>query len=412
MRTRSRRGNVIMVLMTFTALLGFTAISVDIGIVMVARAQLQVAADAAVLAATGHLDGTEEGLTAAAEAAAMLASEHSMLGSALSVDASQIELGHYDEDTGAFIETNDPLEVDAIQIQLTPHEIRTPFAASLFEAQPISIATASMARRPSGAGPAKSSTCFLPIAVPDCHVTGLAEGVNPPPLRLYLGERPVFTPAEQRTADLLRATLDSFEVQHGADYVAAMEELLAPFLWPGGIPPSDIAWSRPLEGSNTAWLQAQIADRCAGGVIKVDEVVYVDETSQPDVLTDIVSVLNDRSLLSPDPWLDGISSPGRDGVTGNLPWNSSIEDRSLGNTLQGPVALVAADNCEEPTFDGPLTVTGIAWGAIYDARTTGDAPNLWVQLDLTNEYEIWGSIDDEALGNVLGRGMARYTRSP
>lgn len=412
MRPFSKRGNAVMAVMMGTTLITFVALSVDIGLVRVARSQLRVAADSAALAAAASLDGTEDGLRAAEAAASALASAHAVLGGPVTLDGTGVVFGRHDE-AGEFVEETEPSDVDAIQIRLTPRDVKGVFASAIFSTQSITVSSRVAARRPAGDGPANSSTCFLPIAVPDCHVTGLAEGLNPEPLVLHMGEATPFTPAEQQVADTLKATLATFEEVYGETYVATMEDLLAESLWPGGVPPSTIAWARPDQAPEDVWISEQVADRCSGGVIEVGELVYVDDNVREDALSAVVDVLNNRGGTDPDEWIDNVGSPTHDGVTGNLPWNTAVDDSAWTNTLQGPVALVQADGCEAPTFDGPLTVTGIAWGALYEARTDGDVTNLWLQLDLVGEYEVWGGVDEESVGkNVLGKGAARYARNP
>ncbi|MEM6928156.1 MAG: pilus assembly protein TadG-related protein [Myxococcota bacterium] len=401
-----------MVVMMLTTLLGFTAMAVDIGMVGVGRAQVQVAVDAASLAAAGRLDGTESGLVAAARTAAEVAAAHQVLGTPIAIEPDGIVLGRYDEDGGSVVEETEAALVDAVQIRLLPHDITTSFAAVAFDTRSVAVAAQVTARRAAGHGPARSTTCFLPIAVPDCNVSGLAEGTNPPPLQIHMGERTPFTADEQRTADLLRASLDAFEAVYGAEYVAAMEDILADSLWPGGVPPSTVGWARPEQAPDATWLEAQILDRCTGGAIVVGETVFVSEDTFADALDDIVDVLDERSSVASEPWIDGIATPGRDGVTGNLLWNSAVDERAWGHTMQGAVALVAADDCDEPTFDGPLEVTGIAWGALYDARTSGSATNLWLQVDVVNAYEVWGDVDEDGLGNVMGKSKARFAGAP
>ena len=405
-----RRGNAILVGLTLTTMIGFTAISVDFGLIGLTRAQLQVAADAAALAAARELDGTADGLLAADAAATAMAARHSVLGAPLDLSDDALVLGHLDADTNTVITALDVEDVDAIRITTSPRDVNTSFAAVAFGVQSVPVSAIAVAARPAGAGPARSTVCFLPLAVPDCHVSGAAEGENPAPLKLHMGTRTPFTAEEERLAGLLRTTIDGFATQYGDAYAAAMEDILSPYLWPGGVPPSTMAWGRPDLAVDEAYLQASFADRCGQGEVEVGGTLVVDESEHGTALDDLVALLEDRTAVAPDPWLDGVAAPGRDGVTGNLLWNSAIAEHAWGGTMQGPVALVDAGSCDEPTVTGSLEITGIAWGAIYDVRTTGAATNVWLQLDLVNDYEIWGDVDPDGLGNVLGRGRARMTQ--
>jgi uncharacterized membrane protein len=64
----------------------FLALSINMGLLMDTRTQLQVGSDAAALAAAGRLDGTTTGLTNARNAAVHYSNQHVAYGESLIID--------------------------------------------------------------------------------------------------------------------------------------------------------------------------------------------------------------------------------------------------------------------------------------------------------------------------------------
>ena len=77
------------VVICLMAMCGFLAMSMNMGILMDSRTQLQAGADSAALAAAGSLDGTLNGLTLARRAAVLYSNEHAAFGQSLIIDANQ-----------------------------------------------------------------------------------------------------------------------------------------------------------------------------------------------------------------------------------------------------------------------------------------------------------------------------------
>jgi hypothetical protein len=97
--------------------------------------------------------------------------------------------------------------------------------------------------------------------------------------------------------------------------------------------------------------------------------------------------------------------PARGGPFANTAAISEVTNANWSHTLEGPVALVdAGSSCASVSFTGSLPMTGVAWAAIYDVSDNGSDKNIWVQLDVVNEHDIYGTFDESATGNVLAPG--------
>jgi hypothetical protein len=143
----------------------------------------------------------------------------------------------------------------------------------------------------------------------------------------------------------------------------------------------------------------------------VNDPIYVNEGSHTTALQTIRDVLNDAAAIPPTRWDASlyVPIPPRDGTpdTANAyPGGSAVLGPNWENVLEGPVALVdAGSDCSNVSFTGSLPMTGVAWAVIYDVKSSGSPKNIYVQLDLVNEHEIWGETDPDAVGtNVLGTG--------
>jgi Flp pilus assembly protein TadG len=96
---RARRGSTfVIVVLCFMAMLAFVALGVDYGAVSSARAELQIAADAAAMAAASALPDEDD----ARELATAYASRVSIRGDAISLSDSEVVVGKWDSTAGAF----------------------------------------------------------------------------------------------------------------------------------------------------------------------------------------------------------------------------------------------------------------------------------------------------------------------
>jgi len=103
-RGRQRRGIVsAWVIVALPVLLGMLAVSIDLGCVCIARQQLQTAADAGALAGAGKLRWTTDEQAARADVQSVVQA-NAVLGQQLQLDPqSDVLIGTYDEETGAFV---------------------------------------------------------------------------------------------------------------------------------------------------------------------------------------------------------------------------------------------------------------------------------------------------------------------
>src|SRR5262249_54061087 len=130
-RRGDRRGvAMVTVLVALVALIAAAALAIDVGLVMVARTQLQNATDAAALAGGANLIDVS-GPTVTASAARTAAQGEAGLNKSIaepvpdgiSVNSGEIVLGHWDLATRTFnssVDTTDPNQVNAIDV--TTHQ--------------------------------------------------------------------------------------------------------------------------------------------------------------------------------------------------------------------------------------------------------------------------------------------------
>ena len=249
--------------------------------------------------------------------------------------------------------------------------------------------------------------------MPACHLDGLADGENPEPLQVNMGTRTPFSPAEQALADTLHAWLEMIRDWDGGSYYHLYRQMWAPYLWPGGVPPSTVAWARLDAAPDDAWVNTQVLTRCDSDVIEIGDFLVANDTEMTTTLDTITGVLNDVESTAPDPWLTDFPVPARDWVSANYWSDSEIQEATWTNTLQGPVALVDVEDCDDPTWeDGSFEIVGFTWAAIYDVKSLASPKNVWVQLDVVTEYGTWGEVDPDGEGNLLGRGTARFEDAP
>jgi hypothetical protein len=362
--TASRRGNVFVVGLMLGTLLGFSALSVDLGLIRVSQTQLQAAIDSAAMSGAGRLDGTSAGITAATSTAIAVAALNPVNGVALNVATSDVKVGTYDEDAKTFTVwdgISDPGPVNAVVVDHTPAQLKSILGGIAFGKTGYTIKAKGTAIRPVGSGAAASTKCFLPIAVPDCWVAGLAPGTNPPPFKFELSPSPT----------------------------------------------DDIAWGDPDGNPSTDDVRDQFLGACDHSEIAVDDPIYVNEGIHDSALQTVTGILNDMAAVAPTTWDTTLYGqvPARDGTHANNRQVSEVLQRYWGNTIEGPVALVnAGSDCNNVSFTGSLSMTGVAWATLYDVSWNQVEKNVWIQLDTVNEHDIWGTVDKTKTGNVLAYG--------
>lgn len=347
-----------MVVLMFGTLLGFTALSVDIGLIRVAATEMQASLDSASLSGAGELDGTLGGIERARTTAFEIAALNLVLRNPVTLSDQNVEIGTYDAALDTFTlfsAGDDPLPVNAVRIVHVAPPLAPVLGGVAFGVRAYPLAGSTLAIRPRAAGPAGSSECFLPLAIPDCHLAGVAPGTNPKPLTF------TFNPS----------------------------------------PTDSIAWGNPAANPNTSFISDQLADPCAGENVEVGDLMQVNEGVHNAANHTIADILNGAS---PDPtfWDNALygAPPLQDP-------SSAVSLATYGrNTLEGPIALVdGGTDCSAVSFSAAMRVTGIGYAIIVDVVEAGADKKIVVQLDLVNPHEVFGTVDEDASGkNVLATG--------
>jgi hypothetical protein len=280
---------------------------------------------------------------------------------------SDVEVGAFDSDTNVFdtySQGENVLAVNAVRIATSGADVVPMLGHFVFGTDALAVHATSLAQRELGSGPIGSSDCFLPFAIPDCHLAGLAPGTNPEPMAFTMSPSPT----------------------------------------------DSIAWGDPDHNPNTNDTRDQLVGQCANGDVAVGDPLYVNEGNHTSALKTLGDVLNQKTTATTTPWNASLygALPPRNGTTANLPSKSSVTAANWGTTLQGPVALVdAGTNCAAVAFTGSKPITGFAWAVVYDTANSGSTKNVWIQLDVTSPHETWGDVDETAKGtNVTGVGDA------
>src|SRR5688500_2287793 len=94
---RGRRGNAMLVGVLFAVLLGFSALSVDIGMIRVAQSQLQAAIDDAAISGAGEFDSTVTGISRAKTRAVSVAAMHMVLDDTVVITTADVQVGNYED---------------------------------------------------------------------------------------------------------------------------------------------------------------------------------------------------------------------------------------------------------------------------------------------------------------------------
>ncbi len=331
----SRRGNYsIIFALSIPLMLGSGAIAVDLTLQKIVRAELQAAADIAVKAGTGHLDGTAAGLQDARDAAVRAAARNQANGVHIALDGDTIEFGYWDPDDWEFVASSDPEEIDTMRIELQVTDILTNFAESTGTSHWLQHrrlrANARSTAQQQPPTPAGSVACYIPIGIPDCLFD------------LY--------PLE----DLLNLTLK---------------------LNPAGI--DNAGWARIGASPNASFSRAQIQNCYQDGVATVGDDVGLQNGVVTSAMSELATAIENSGTVWNPEW-------------GTMPSQSSKSDVSTsdyGNTFEGPIIVFdgGIDYCLGlgGAFNGTEEVVGFAWAAIYDVQTKGSAAskNIWMRLN-------------------------------
>ena len=359
---RNRRGNASIVAFSLVSLLGFSALSVDNGMIRVTHAQLQNAVDAGAYGGAVYLDRTNEGLYAAVDGAVRVGNANDTSFGTYSLTAPDVEIGYYDTHWN-FTEVTDfttdqPELVNSVKVSYSIPDI-TAVMSQVFRFETLQTSANAAVVRQVNTGVASSVSCYLPLAIPDCEYLDFAgSGVNPPPTWFYFANSNI----------------------------------------------DNVGWGNPFSNPNTKQIKNSFNDQCAEGEVTIDDTMNVSNGQNNSALKYIGDIINGKGSVDPTDWpRDDLGRiPRRNGVTANKAKNSFVSRRSWGNTVQGPVALVDVGDCGNPRFTGAMDITGFTWAVIYDGKSKGGNKNLIIQLDFITEHDVGGDISDDAYGNITG----------
>lgn len=318
--------------------LGFAALSVDMGYRAMVQVQLQHTTDAAALAATQYLDGTAGGEAAARSMATHVAQRNRVNGRPLVLDGNEANLSDGDvvlgtwDPAGGFTASADVTEANTVRVNGFA-EMDTLFARVAFGRDELGVRSTSIAQKPPAVAAGKVS-CYLPLAVPDCM-------------------------------------LDT--------YTAAELQALTLVLNPAGL--DTVGWGRGGASPNANWTRDQLYDCDASGQVGVGDLVGLQNGTATSALPDVDTLIEASSTAwDTDRW-------------GALPaqqLHSAVSAANYGNTLEGVMLLFdgGPDYCTSGgAYNGYETITGFVWGAVYDVITTGPVAtrNIHVRLDLSEQ---------------------------
>ena len=351
MMMKTRRGNAVLLVSLLSGMIGFGTFSVDVGLIWLAKVELQQAVDNAVLSGVGQLDGTEEGIERAEATALAIANAHKVLGDGVTFTDEEVKIGKFD-DQGEFVAYevgDDPFEIGAVQVEHAGEEVPAGLGGFAFGVSSYKVQARARAKRRIGAKRAREVNCYLPLAIPDCHLASLAPDTNPSAFTF------TFSPS----------------------------------------PTDAVAWSLPGSNPNSSDVRDQLLGQCEGEGIAIGDDVYVNEGSKTTALHTIRDVLNGSGAIAPTVWDVEMYGPmpeqGCLGTDGCDPSNSDVNGASWGNVIEGPVVLVdVGSDCGDASFTHTKEVTAVAWALIYDVSASGGDKYISVQLDLASEHLSWG----------------------
>lgn len=342
-RLRGRRGNTAIVFaVSLTTFLAFVALTVDLGYARMVQQQLENTSDAAAHAGGLRLDGTDEGMAAARETAIAIAAANPAGGRALTLDANEdndpdgdIVLGVWDTETDTFEPSDDPAEVDTVQVRARIPDLALFVAPISLGVSSAPVSSRSFAEaRTSGAG---AVACYIPLAVAECIVD--------------------------------RYTVDGLQ-----DLTLKLN--------PPGI--DNVGWARGNGTPNASWTRSQILDCEQDGEVAIGDPVGL----QNGVVTSAMSALATRVTDSTTTW-----SAERWGTLPTRAVNSSIPAARYGRTYEGPILVFDGGSAyctgSGGSFNHSKPLVGFLWGAIYDVVNSGSSASRTVKMrvDTSTTYD-------------------------
>lgn len=343
MQDRSRKGNLVIGLaIALTTVMAVGALVVDLGYARVVHAQLQDGADAAAHGGVAYLDGTEEGLDAARQAAVALAAMNVAAGNPIRLDANDqnaadgdVVIGFWDWEVSEFVPSLDPDDADAVLVRARDADVATFFGSVAFGSGGLAASADSIAVMPPPT-PAGAVECYIPLAVPDCMFDD------------YPGQTII-----------------------DVDMVLNPDNM------------DNVGWALMGEDPTSARaLRDQIDDCGSSGEVTTSDIVDLNNGE----LTNVLRTLGDAVLDSDTTWDSEIYGEMGDPYSKSYVTNFG----GWGNTFEGPIIVFdGGDDCDEVKFNQEAEVTGFVWAAVYDVRSSGPAAdkNIKVRLNTAEEFD-------------------------
>lgn len=319
--------------LSMASLLGFAAVTIDISYGRVVQQQLQNASEAAARAGTMKLDGTGEGLEEARETAITVAALNFAAGASVVVDDTDVTLGSWDDATDTFVASEDPAEIDTVQVRarVSGLDLLVSPAAFARYTMPVSAKSRVMVQR----GGASAVSCFIPLAIPDCILD--REGVD---------------------------GIQDLKLQ----------------LNPAGV--DNVGWGRPNGHPNANWVRDQMGDCEAGGEVAVGDPIGLNN----GVISSAIAELDSQIESSSTRW-----STAKWGALPTRPSNSNIATAKYGNTYEGPIMVFdgGPGYCTGSggKFNQDEPLVAFLWAAVYDITGNGSKTNLSVRIDTSGSYD-------------------------
>lgn len=414
---RNRKGNAAFTALSCITLLGFATLAVDVGHARKAKAELANACDAAALAGVNELNGSPEGITAAENMAVAFGNANEVNGSLMDFTTSDVETGIWDFDASTFTASTDHVQVNALRVIREGHAVDTIFGLAAFGIGQMGAGAQSVAIRPPPT-PATGVSCFMPLAVPSCRILQSVDtngdGTWDPDT-----ESPI-------------AAIDFVTSSNGDD---------------------NAAWAALGSSANASYFRDQLlgGSGCLGATLTDNPTVELNNgevqtvySLVDDLLTVGTTTVGGTSVTSehlgtwdntywngynaPPTWEERMLAEDCDG-DGREGENQSVTDAAdcdgdgsttdevdeasstsefgdsdettahtrWGETLQGPIMLVAAgdadgngvdDFCDPnpPNFTGSVPLEGFVWGAIYDVDAQGSDTTLKIRVNVDFDF--------------------------
>lgn len=373
-RINTRRGNAAVFAVALIPILGFGAMSVDIGMQRMTTTQIQAAAEAGANGGSAFLDGTSNGLLDAIDKAVAIANMNYVYGGNFAVTSDDVELGIYDQSDGSFTVVGTdwatPGDVNAVRVvtDTTNTSILSGAAFGVTSLTSTGVSSSFVQR----GGVARYVDCYLPFAIPVCHFLDLEDGDNPEPMMLNLSNL------------------------------------------------NTLGWGLPNTSPNTNLIKDQLQNTCNNGTAETGDDTYISNGQNNSALFEIADLINDKDGAATEPWPSGyfgseyyrgdfdgdgvISSIIQDppgGDQGHDTTSSDIDATSWGWNINGVVPII--DHPCGGNFTGTAPIVGWTYAYIYDVVSGGGDKYLWMQFDFVNDYDIgYGQCQGDCYGNVTG----------